>query len=76
MKTIFNKMYVADMYIKVTQYDKMQRAFVRDSPRLQVISSFGFEVFIIRYINWLRVYCYMTTFSLVASAYNLKIECM
>jgi len=28
MKTIFNKMYVADMYIKVTQYDKMQRAFV------------------------------------------------
>jgi len=26
MKTIFNKMYVADMYIKVTQYDKMQRA--------------------------------------------------
>ena len=28
MKTIFNKMSVADMYIKVTQYDKMQRAFV------------------------------------------------
>jgi len=25
-------MYVADMYIKVTQYDKMQRAFVGDSP--------------------------------------------
>ena len=24
-------MYVADMYIKVTQYDKMQRAFVGDS---------------------------------------------
>ena len=29
MKTIFNKMYVAGMYTKVTQYDKMQRAFVK-----------------------------------------------
>ena len=28
-------MYVADMYIKVTQYDKMQRAFVGDSPQLR-----------------------------------------
>ena len=69
-------MYVADMYIKVTQYDKMQRAFVGDSLQLRVISLFCFEVFIIRYINLLCVYFYMTTFSLVASAYNLKIECM
>ena len=51
MKTIFNKMSVADMYIKVTQYDNMQRAFVADSPQLRVMSSFCFEVFIIRYIN-------------------------
>jgi len=42
-------MYVADMYIKVTQYDKMQRAFVGDSPCM---------------------YFYMTTFSLVTSAYE------
>jgi len=33
-------MYVADMYIKVTQYDTMQRAFVCDSPQLRVIGSF------------------------------------
>ena len=51
MKTIFNKMYVAEMYINVTQYDKMQRAFVGESPQLRAISSFCFEVFIIRYIN-------------------------
>ena len=51
MKTIFNKMSVADMYIKVTQYDNMQRAFVGDIPQLRVMSSFSFEVFIIRYIN-------------------------
>jgi len=52
MKTIFNNMSVADMYIKVTsQYDKMQRALVGASPQLQVISLFCFEVFIIRYIN-------------------------
>ena len=51
MKTIFNKMSVADMYRKVTQYDKMQRAFVGASPQMRVISSFCFEVFIIRYIN-------------------------
>jgi len=44
-------MYVADMDIKVTQYDKMQRAFVGASPQLRVIRSFCFEVFIIRYIN-------------------------
>ena len=69
-------MYVADMYIKVTQYDKMQRAFVGDSLQLRVISLFCFEVFIIRYINLLCGYFYMTTFSLVPSAYNLKIECM
>jgi len=47
MKTIFNKMYVADMYINVTQYDNMQRAFVGDSPQLRVMSSFCFEGFII-----------------------------
>jgi len=69
-------MYVAGMYIKVTQYDKMQRAFVGDSPQLRVISSFCFEVFIIRYINSLCECFYMTTFSLVASAYNLKIKYM
>ena len=51
MKTIFNKMYVADVYIKVTQYDKMQRAFVGAGTQLRVISSFCFEVFIIRYTN-------------------------
>ena len=51
MKTIFNQMYVANMYIKVTQYDQMQRAFVGDSPQLRVISSFCFEIFIILYIN-------------------------
>jgi len=39
-------MYVAEMYIKVTQNDKMQRAFVGDSPQLRVISSFCFEVFL------------------------------
>ena len=44
-------MYVADMYTEVTQHDKMQRAFVGDSPQLRAISSFYFEVFIIRYIN-------------------------
>jgi len=44
-------MYVADVYIKVTQYDKMQRAFVGDSPQLRAISLFCFEFFIIRYIN-------------------------
>jgi len=44
-------MYAADMYIKVTQYDTMQRAFAGDSPQLRVISSFCFEVFIFRYIN-------------------------
>ena len=38
-------MYVANMYIKVTQYDQMQRAFVGDSPQLRVISSFCFQVF-------------------------------
>ena len=31
------------MYIQVTQYDKMQRTFVDDSPQLRVISSFRFE---------------------------------
>ena len=41
-------MYVADMYITVTQYDTMQRAFGGDSPQLRVISSFCFEVFIFR----------------------------
>ena len=30
-------MYVADMYTEVTQHDKMQRAFVGDSPQLRVI---------------------------------------
>jgi len=65
-------MYVADMYIKVTQYDKMQRAFVGASPQLRIRSLFCFEVFIIRLTV---VHFYMTTFSLVASAYNLKIEC-
>ena len=75
MNTIFNKMSVADMYIKVTQYDKMQRAFVGASPQLRVISSLCFEVCIIRYINQLCVCFYMTTlFSLVASVYNLKIN--
>ena len=49
MKTIFNKMYVADMYINVTQYDNMQRAFVGDSPQLRVMSSFCY--FIIFIIN-------------------------
>jgi len=44
-------MYVADMYIKVTQYDKMQCAFIGDSMQLRVISSFCFEVLIIQYIN-------------------------
>jgi len=44
-------MYVADMYIKVTQYDKMQRAFVGDRPQLRVMSSFCFAVFIIQYTN-------------------------
>jgi len=44
-------MSVADMYIKVTQYVKMQRAFVGDSPQLRVKSSFCFEICIIRYIN-------------------------
>ena len=44
-------MYVADMYIQVTQYDKMQRAFVGDSPQLRVIRLFCFEVLIIRYID-------------------------
>mgnify|MGYP007133285452 CR=1 FL=1 len=44
-------MYVADMYIEVTQYDKMQHAFVGASPQLRVISAFCFEVFIILYIN-------------------------
>ena len=44
-------MYAADMYIKVTQYDTTQRAFIGDSPQLRVISSFCFEVFIIPYIN-------------------------
>ena len=44
-------MYVADMYIQVTQYDKMQRPFVGDSPQLRAMSSFCFEMFIIRYIN-------------------------
>ena len=39
------------MNIQVTQYDKMQRAFVDNIPQLRVISSFYFEVFIIRYIN-------------------------
>jgi len=39
-------MYVADMFIKVTQYDTMQRAFVGDSPQLRIISSFCFEVLI------------------------------
>jgi len=33
-------MSVADMYKKVTQYHKMQRAFVGASPQLRVISSF------------------------------------
>ena len=68
-------MSIADMYIQVTQYDKMQRAFVGDSPQLRVMSSFCFEVFISRYINQLYEW-YMTTFSLVESAYNLKIEYM
>jgi len=40
------------MYIKVTQYDKMHRAFVGDNPQMRVIGSFGFEVIIIRYINF------------------------
>ena len=62
------------MYIKVTQYDKMQLA--DDSPQLRVISSFCFEVFIIRYIINCVCIFYMTTFSLVANACNLKIECM
>ena len=44
-------MYVADMYIKVTQYDSMQRAFVGDSPQLQVIRLFCFKKIIIRYID-------------------------
>ena len=39
------------MYIKVTQYDKMQRAFVGDSPQLWVMSLVCFKVFIILYIN-------------------------
>ena len=30
-------MYVADMYTEVTHHDKMQRAFVGDSPQLRVI---------------------------------------
>ena len=42
-------MYVVDMYIKGD--DKIQRAFVGDSPQLRVISSFCLEVYIIRYIN-------------------------
>ena len=50
----------------------MQRAFVGNSPQLRVISSFSFEVFIFRYINLLCVYSYMTTSSLVTSAYNFK----
>ena len=69
-------MSVADMFIKVSQYGNMQRAFVGDSPQLWVMCSFCFEVFIIRYINLLCVYFYMAAFSLVASAYNLKIEYM
>ena len=44
-------MSVADMYTEVTQYDKLQRALVGDSPQLRVVSSFCIEHFIIRYIN-------------------------
>ena len=51
MKTIFKKVLCSRHVQKVTEYDKMQRAFVGDSPQLRAISSFGFEVFIIRYIN-------------------------
>ena len=51
MKTNFNQMYGANIYIKVTRYDKMQRVFVGASPQLRVISSFCFDLFIILYIN-------------------------
>jgi len=41
MKTICNKMYVADMYIKVTQCDKMQRACVGDYKSTTASHSCG-----------------------------------
>jgi len=44
-------MYVADMYIKVTQYYKMQRAFVGDSSQLRVISLFCISFLLFGYIN-------------------------
>jgi len=51
MKTIFNKTSVADIYMKMMQYHKMQRVFVNASLQLLVISLLCFEVFIIRYID-------------------------
>jgi len=51
MKTIFNKTSVADMYIIVTQYDKMQRAFIGASPKLRFIGSFCFEILITFFLN-------------------------
>jgi len=57
----------------MTQFDKMQRAFVGASPQLRFISSFCFEILIIRYL-YVGVLYDDVLFKIVASAYNLKIE--
>jgi len=62
----------------MTQYDKMQRAFVGASPQLRFISSFCFEVLIIRYLYLLCGCVWVlyddVLFKIVTDAYNLKIE--
>jgi len=58
MKTILNKMSAAGMYIKVTQYDKKKH---------RALVGFSRFYYLVYYL-WLCIY--MTTFFLVASAYN------
>ena len=50
IKTIFNKISLADMYMNVTQYlQNMQRAFVGARPQMWFRGPFCYEVLINRY---------------------------
>jgi len=71
-KTCFDSISINNLVKSKTSFFSLYSLFARVSSCVRLLAT----LFIIRYINQMCVYFYMTTFSLVASAYNLKIECL